>query len=188
MRLWQTHQGRSTASRATPPELHHANINFSSQTCVVLQLFSPGHQNTLVYLTRLLKDGCQELHPQDGTSTAGSSTLFADTRTLMTLCSVFNPPGHQVHLTAPQWGRHLASWGCCRMRTFFFFFSAAISSDHASHWHAAPAPTEGYWCSLQVCPPKLHKQYAGNKARYNIVPSFSILNLVIKKYIYWPLY
>ena len=42
---------------------------FSFRTCAVLPLFSPGHQNAPVYLTRLLREGCQELHPQDGTST-----------------------------------------------------------------------------------------------------------------------
>ena len=35
MPLWQTHQGRSNASRATPPELHHANTH-----CTI-----PGHSH-----------------------------------------------------------------------------------------------------------------------------------------------
>ena len=105
------------------PLLTSQYCQFSFQAYAVLPLF---YLVTKTHQHRLLKEGCQELQPQDGTSTAGSSTLC--TRTLMSSCSVLNPSGHWVHLTAPQWGRHLASWGCCRMRTSRFFCSCFISS------------------------------------------------------------
>ena len=118
----------------TPAESDHAAGHFTRlssesfffRTCAVLPLFSPGHQNAPVYLTRLLREGCQELHPQDGASTAGSSTLC--TRTLNSY-SVLNPSGNWVYLTAVR-----KASGFLRMLQDedFQFYSAAVSSDYAS--------------------------------------------------------